>query len=50
VIGILPFRSTYPRWSSGVRDWVTVLQVGWFPKADRERLVELVTSYANSAA
>jgi hypothetical protein len=50
VFGILPLRSTYPRWSSGVRDWVAVFQVGWFPKADRERLVELVTRYAGSTA
>jgi hypothetical protein len=50
LFGILPFRSTYPRWSSGVRDWVTVLQVGWFPEADQERLVALATRYAGSTA
>jgi hypothetical protein len=43
-------RPGYPQWSRGVRDWVVVLRVGWFPKDDRERLVELVTRYAGSTA
>jgi hypothetical protein len=38
----------YPRWSSGIRGWVDVVNVKWFPAADRERLTDLVTRYANA--
>jgi hypothetical protein len=43
-------RPGYPKWSASYRDRITVLSVRWFPKADRERLVELVTRYANAQA
>jgi hypothetical protein len=41
-------RPGYPQWSKSYRDRITVVNVHWFPKADRERLIDLVTRYANA--